>query len=1012
MPGIVTDPIAYDPKRDSLDATPSSLWGSVGAAFSEGFQHGPSGDISRVLEAIPDSRAPGVYDGHGNQLPAGTAMPAPTPGRGSPYQEVLSADDANHLYGIPGVLHFDGNTDKSVAEARHQWATEEQARQSVLAREPTGLLPSISRGVAGFAAGAADPLGVAASVLPGVGETRVAAWAAGLTDRAIGGVAGKIAGKALTGAVTAPAAVAPLAGVQLALSGKPGADDYHAVDALQDIALGSLLGGGLHAGGALLGHVFGAPDEHGISAAAEPGPLLDNPPPEAVHAAGIDAAMAGPEAQAVSEGVSALPIEGREAMLQGAVGSLMDTGEVNNIDRVALEQEQLGRAYDDVHANPQGPADDPLVHIQPEDIQGAIISRGGFKGIGDATIKKSGWGLAKFIWRHGEESGDPPQFQVSRDDVLAFPQVIRDFEPSRPAGNGQGREWRVQLPGPDGTPRTVVYADNMLTGKPDHPRLVTIHIQDPSRPGGSDALSANRSGGAGSLGRTVGGPPEDTAASIVKKSAEPTPPANNTVAHPSRLVEVDPSTVGVDAKTFQFKDGGDASGVTDRLQGVDRWHPERAGVSLMYEDHEGKLWVADGHQRLGLAKRLQAEGQNVKLNAHILRASDGVTPEEAMVTAALKNIAEGSGSAVDAAKVIRAIGDNPALADRFGRDTRSLPPTSPLVRDGKALAGLGPDGWGMVVNGHVTPETAAEVARVLPDPAEQTAALKIAADAKPTTRQQARLLAEQVRDAGFAAREEGRQADMFGPATMKHALVVERSRVLDAALRSLRRDRATFKALTERADVITGAGANVLDTATNSERADADGRLLDVLTRLAQRRGPLGDALGTAAADLHAGHKLGEVTGRFVDAAKRAIREGGLDGAAAGDLGSPHEGGGGGADTDTAGRGSQDAGGTPSNRQAGTGIANPVRLGASDGEVSSAADTAARAAPATPQADLQRLTADAEAAEARLRDQAGYGQLAIGDQADLVTLKAESDRAEASASVAEAAAACIQRSLF
>jgi hypothetical protein len=160
-----------------------------------------------------------------------------------------------------------------------------------------------------------------------------------------------------------------------------------------------------------------------------------------------------------------------------------------------------------------GPADDPLVHITPEDIDGAIVARGGYKGNGDATISGSGWGLVKFIWRHGEESNKPPAMQVSRDDLMSFPDVIRDDEPTREATPaGQGREWRVNLPGPDGEPRTVVFVDNRLTGRGDVPHLVSTYVQDPGEPGFDAPLSTPKGPTPESPGRAVGGPAEDTAA--------------------------------------------------------------------------------------------------------------------------------------------------------------------------------------------------------------------------------------------------------------------------------------------------------------------------------------------------------------------------------------------------------------------------------------------------------------------------------------------------------------------
>ena len=74
-----------------------------------------------------------------------------------------------------------------------------------------------------------------------------------------------------------------------------------------------------------------------------------------------------------------------------------------------------------------------MVAIRPEDMEAVAMSRGGWKGLGDMEVKGSGFGLVKFIWRHGEESKKAPELQVTREDLMSFPEVIRSHEPSRQA---------------------------------------------------------------------------------------------------------------------------------------------------------------------------------------------------------------------------------------------------------------------------------------------------------------------------------------------------------------------------------------------------------------------------------------------------------------------------------------------------------------------------------------------------------------------------------------------------
>ncbi len=170
----------------------------------------------------------------------------------------------------------------------------------------------------------------------------------------------------------------------------------------------------------------------------------------------------------------------------------------------AREAERIGNAYNIVQAQPTGPAHDPFVQIAPEENHGAIIARGGFAGMGDATVQGSGWGLVKFIWRHGEKSRKAPDHQISRDDLTSFPNIIRDYEPTRQAtSGGQGREWRVSLPGPKGERRTIVFADNILTGRGNTPHLVSVYVQEAGRSGAASPLSQPRQL-AGTPGSTEG----------------------------------------------------------------------------------------------------------------------------------------------------------------------------------------------------------------------------------------------------------------------------------------------------------------------------------------------------------------------------------------------------------------------------------------------------------------------------------------------------------------------------
>ena len=312
-----------------------------------------------------------------------------------------------------------------------------------------------------------------------------------------------------------------------------------------------------------------------------------------------------------------------------------------------------------------------------------------------------------------------------------------------------------------------------------------------------------------------------------------------------------PSELKVDAKRFQFKEGGDDAGVTDRLKGVKKWDSIKSGVTLVWEDLKGDFYIADGHQRHGLASRLEKEGQEPKIRAVVLREADGITAEDARAIAAAKNIAEGTGNAIDAAKILRSRPD-------MGVD---LPPTSALVRDAQGLASLSDDAFGMVVNKKVPAGYAAQVGRLAPDPKTHAELLGLLAKEQPDNAIEAESM---IRDALEAPAVQSTMEDMFGSAEVTQILFKERAQVLSAAATAIRKDRAAFSTLVREDARLTAAG-NKLATQTNAERAALDAETLANLQAQARRKGPIADALATAAKRLNDGESRQVVVRDFVD---------------------------------------------------------------------------------------------------------------------------------------------------
>ena len=338
----------------------------------------------------------------------------------------------------------------------------------------------------------------------------------------------------------------------------------------------------------------------------------------------------------------------------------------------------------------------------------------------------------------------------------------------------------------------------------------------------------------------------------------------------------DPADIEIDAKTFQFKEGGDEFGVTDRLAGVTEWDPIKAGTVIIFEGRDGRLFIADGHQRVGLAKRIQeaSPDQQVELLGYRLREVDGVTPEDAMVIAALKNISEGSGTVVDAAKIARI---SPELLAG-----PNFPQASAFVRQARQLGNLDANAWGMIKNEVVPANYGAVVGRLIPEDADmQLAAMDVLSKVEPANEFQAESVIRQVMESGVTRET---QDSLFGEETLTTSLFLERAKVLDRAVKQLRKDRGAFKNLITNAERLEGEG-NQLARDANQRRANDDGKAIALLQSQANRKGNLSDALSAAA-------RRGKETGNFnaaargfVEDVRRAVDAGEFDRAEVSDAG-------------------------------------------------------------------------------------------------------------------------------
>lgn len=308
------------------------------------------------------------------------------------------------------------------------------------------------------------------------------------------------------------------------------------------------------------------------------------------------------------------------------------------------------------------------------------------------------------------------------------------------------------------------------------------------------------------------------------------------------VVSFDPLTIEADPARFQFKRMLDArTGETGALANTRDWDPAAGIGVVVWEDFAGRRFIVEGHQRLGLARRLMAEGHApIEMSGILYREADGLSAEMMRVYGALVNIRRGTASPLDAAQVIR---DHPEAA-------RTLDMTRGQLGMARDLARLAPEIDALIWQGVLPEHFAAVIGRVAPGDAQmQGAILRAMRELEPDNLVQAEAIARDVRRMGLERKAEAAQGSLFGDDfVFEDAGVRERSRVMDRALKDLSRDRGIFKRLANEADTIAEEG-NVLVTDRNRQRADQAERAIVTIQRLASEPGPVRDALDRAGRD-------------------------------------------------------------------------------------------------------------------------------------------------------------------
>jgi hypothetical protein len=340
-------------------------------------------------------------------------------------------------------------------------------------------------------------------------------------------------------------------------------------------------------------------------------------------------------------------------------------------------------------------------------------------------------------------------------------------------------------------------------------------------------------------------------------------------AKPSKFVAAEPGNVGefeasklfADPKRFQYKILGahTKSGSVGSLEGVGKWDKNLAGIVQAWRDPaDGKAYVVNGHNRLAKAKELGVDSVTV-------RFIDAPDAKSARAIGALTNIAEGRGTAIDAAKFMR---DSGLTAEDMRR--KGVPMGDKVASDGAAMANLSDRLFFRAVTGEMPPERAALIGRsgLKPD-AEQDALVSLLEKeekkGRKMTNETVSELIDVVRSASHSsASGNERQMSLFDFGNVEKNLAVEKAEIQSDIRRRLSRDKKLFGVVGKsgNAEELTRAG-NQIDRDSSRKISQEAEQALRVFDALKNTSGPVSKLVNSAAERIAAGESPAKVKGEI-----------------------------------------------------------------------------------------------------------------------------------------------------
>ena len=331
---------------------------------------------------------------------------------------------------------------------------------------------------------------------------------------------------------------------------------------------------------------------------------------------------------------------------------------------------------------------------------------------------------------------------------------------------------------------------------------------------------------------------------------KPLDPSEHTNHAPGHVGTLSTKLLHADPERFQYKLAPGAGGNTGSLTDVKKWDDDFSGLIQVWKDPaNGKTYVVNGHNRLHLANRLGVD----KVNVRFLRAKDAAG---ARAIGALTNIAEGQGTALDAAKFFRDTGMSTAKAIV----DRGIAIKKRIAEEGFSLSRLHDKLFKKVNQGELAHERAVIIGGSGLTDDQQLELAKLVdkqPKSRPITNNTLREMVDTVRSAHSKQVEE---IDLFGSDTRTVSLGIQKAALQAHVKERLAREKRLFGTVAKsRTASELERGNNKIDTEASGAISQEAAEALAVFDRLKSSQGPIAHHLNLGASRLHDGENAKKV---------------------------------------------------------------------------------------------------------------------------------------------------------